>query len=70
MVNEAHAHQVLAAYQKHYHTHRPHRSRDQRPPQAREQPAVLHIACPAGSCAPASFPESSTSTGTRLEPQR
>ncbi|CAL9333420.1 hypothetical protein SUDANB176_00116 [Streptomyces sp. enrichment culture] len=42
IVNEAHAHQVLAAYQERYNTHRPHRSRDQRPPEARERPAVLH----------------------------
>ncbi|MFF3877143.1 integrase core domain-containing protein [Streptomyces sp. NPDC001978] len=46
IVNEAHAHQVLAEYQEHYNTHRPHRSRDQRPPEAREQPAVLHDRVP------------------------
>ncbi|MFE7244753.1 integrase core domain-containing protein [Streptomyces sp. NPDC057580] len=42
IVNEAHARQVLAEYQEHYNTHRPHRSRDQRPPEVREQPAVSH----------------------------
>ncbi len=42
IVHEAHAPQVLAEYQEHYTTHRPHRSRGQRPPEAREQPAVLH----------------------------
>ncbi len=31
-MNEAHAEQVLAEYQEHYHRHRPHGSRDQRPP--------------------------------------
>ncbi|MFE7713078.1 integrase core domain-containing protein [Streptomyces sp. NPDC057486] len=46
IVNEAHAHQVLAKYQEHYNTHRPHRSRDQRPPEVREQPAVLHDRVP------------------------
>ncbi|MFD7015784.1 integrase core domain-containing protein [Streptomyces sp. NPDC059928] len=42
ITNEAHAQQVLAEYQEHYNRHRPHRSRDQRPPQAQKQPAVLH----------------------------
>ncbi|MER5852810.1 integrase core domain-containing protein [Streptomyces sp. NPDC002012] len=41
-MNEAHARQVLVEYQEHYNTHRPHRSRDQRPPEVREQPAVSH----------------------------
>ncbi|MFF1691880.1 MULTISPECIES: integrase core domain-containing protein [unclassified Streptomyces] len=41
LLNEAHARQVLAEYQDHYNRHRPHRSRDQRPPEAQEQPAVL-----------------------------
>ncbi|MFB7710157.1 integrase core domain-containing protein [Streptomyces sp. NPDC056105] len=36
-----HARQILAEYQDHYNRHRPHRSRDQRPPEAQEQPAVL-----------------------------
>jgi putative transposase len=36
--SEADARQVLAEYQKHYNTHRPHRARSQLPPQAREQP--------------------------------
>lgn len=38
IMNEAHAEQVLAAYQDHYNRHRPHRSRGQRPPDAQEQP--------------------------------
>ncbi|WP_326756829.1 transposase [Streptomyces sp. NBC_01635] len=46
ILNEAHAHQVLTEYQEHYTTHRPHRARDQRPPEAREQPAVLHDRVP------------------------
>ncbi|MCX4537640.1 integrase core domain-containing protein [Streptomyces sp. NBC_01669] len=41
IMNEAHARQVLAEYQEHYNCHRPHRSRDQRPPEAPGQPAVL-----------------------------
>ncbi|WP_323181309.1 integrase core domain-containing protein [Streptomyces sp. NBC_00154] len=46
IMNEAHARQVLAEYQEHYNCHRPHRSRDQRPPEAPEQPAVLHDRVP------------------------
>ncbi|MFJ6564203.1 integrase core domain-containing protein [Streptomyces sp. NPDC091412] len=41
IVNEAHAHQVHAEYQEHYNTDRPHRSRDQRPPEAQEHRLVL-----------------------------
>ncbi|WP_258308907.1 transposase [Streptomyces sp. NWU339] len=48
IVNQAHAHQVLTKYQEHYHTHRPHRSRDRRPPEAQEQPAVWHDRVPRG----------------------
>ncbi|MGW9022704.1 integrase core domain-containing protein [Streptomyces sp. NPDC055722] len=42
IMNEAHARQVLAEYQHHYNRHRPHRARDQRPPEAQDQPAVRH----------------------------
>ncbi|MEU1599956.1 integrase core domain-containing protein [Streptomyces sp. NPDC005708] len=42
IMNEAHARQVLAAYQNHYNGHRPHQSRDQRPPDAQEQIAAVH----------------------------
>lgn len=42
ILNEAHAQQVLAEYQQHYNGHRPHQSRDQRPPEAQKQPALLH----------------------------
>ncbi|MEV7863292.1 integrase core domain-containing protein [Streptomyces hirsutus] len=45
-VNQARAHQVLTEYREHYTTHRPHRSRDRRPPEAQEQPAVLHNRVP------------------------
>ncbi|MFC0437858.1 integrase core domain-containing protein, partial [Kutzneria buriramensis] len=38
IMNEAHAGQVLATYQDHYNRHRPHRSQNQRPPDAQEQP--------------------------------
>ncbi|MFD8386216.1 integrase core domain-containing protein [Streptomyces sp. NPDC059679] len=38
ILGEAHARQVLAEYQRHYNTHRPHRARRQLPPQAHEQP--------------------------------
>ncbi|MFC5669383.1 integrase core domain-containing protein [Streptomyces incanus] len=40
--NEAHAHRVLAEYREHCTTHRPHRSRDQRTPEARVRSAVWH----------------------------
>jgi putative transposase len=42
ITNQAHARQVLAAYQRHYNTHRPHRSRDQLPPDAGQQPITVH----------------------------
>lgn len=42
LLNETHARQVPAEYQDHYNRHRPHRSRDQQPPKAQEQPAVLN----------------------------
>ena len=40
IMNEAHARQVLAAYQQHYNEHRPHRARNQLPPGAYEQPTA------------------------------
>ncbi|MCX4902608.1 integrase core domain-containing protein [Streptomyces sp. NBC_00892] len=42
LMNEAHARQVLADFERHYNTHRPHRARDQRPPHASGQPATVH----------------------------
>ena len=42
IMGEAHARQVLAAYQRHYNEHRPHRARDQLPPDAHQQPAAVH----------------------------
>ncbi|MEV7863638.1 hypothetical protein AB0O86_33795 [Streptomyces hirsutus] len=45
-VNQARAPQVLTEYREHYTTHRPHRSRGQRPSEAREQPAVWHDRVP------------------------
>lgn len=41
IMNEAHAEQVLAEYQEHYNRHRPHRSRDQRPPDVQEHPCSV-----------------------------
>lgn len=40
--NEAHARQVLAAYERHYDEHRPHRVRNQLPPGADQQPVATH----------------------------
>ncbi|MFD7702128.1 integrase core domain-containing protein [Streptomyces caelestis] len=43
IVNEAHARQVLAACRRHCNTHRPHRARQQLPPDAKERPdATVH----------------------------
>ncbi|MFD5497670.1 integrase core domain-containing protein [Streptomyces sp. NPDC127091] len=42
IVNQAPARQAFAEYREHCNTHRPHRSRDRRPPEARKQPAVGH----------------------------
>ena len=42
IMNEAHARQVLATYQDHYNRHRPHRSRDQRPPDTEKRPCAVH----------------------------
>ncbi|MFD9822300.1 integrase core domain-containing protein [Streptomyces violascens] len=41
VVNEAHARRFLAEYQDHYDRHRPHQARDQRPPNAPDQPATV-----------------------------
>ncbi|MEU1598466.1 integrase core domain-containing protein [Streptomyces sp. NPDC005708] len=40
-MNEAHARHVLAAYQQHYNEHRPHRARNQLPPDADLQPMTV-----------------------------
>ncbi|MGW4080525.1 integrase core domain-containing protein [Streptomyces asiaticus] len=42
ITNESHVRHVLAAYQRHYNTHRPHRSRGQLPPDAHQQPITPH----------------------------
>ncbi|MFJ9173732.1 integrase core domain-containing protein [Streptomyces sp. NPDC102360] len=42
IMNATHARQVLAAYQRHYNGHRPHRARNQQPPDALHQPATVH----------------------------
>ncbi len=43
VMNEAHAGRILAEYQEHYNTHRPHRSRGQRPPDVQDQPDVVQV---------------------------
>lgn len=42
ILNEAHARQILTEYQNHYNGHRPHRAREQRPPDTIDQPAPVH----------------------------
>jgi transposase len=42
LMNEGHARQVLAGFERHYNGHRPHRAREQRPPHASGQPATVH----------------------------
>jgi putative transposase len=37
ILNEAHAREVLTAYQQHYNQHRPHQARQQRPPERHHQ---------------------------------
>ncbi|MGW1711094.1 integrase core domain-containing protein, partial [Streptomyces sp. NPDC002206] len=42
VLGENHARKVLTGHQEHYNGHRPHRSRQQLPPSATEQPAIVH----------------------------
>ncbi|WP_405476506.1 integrase core domain-containing protein [Streptomyces sp. NBC_00009] len=42
ILNEAHATRVLAEFARHYNTHRPHRARHQRPPEATEPTTPVH----------------------------
>ncbi|WP_323180342.1 integrase core domain-containing protein [Streptomyces sp. NBC_01363] len=42
ILGESHARKVLTDYQDHYNGHRPHRSRQQLPSSATEQPAIVH----------------------------
>nr|WP_232328149.1 transposase [Kibdelosporangium sp. MJ126-NF4]CEL17984.1 Mobile element protein [Kibdelosporangium sp. MJ126-NF4]CTQ90788.1 Mobile element protein [Kibdelosporangium sp. MJ126-NF4] len=44
ILNEAHAREVLAKYQRHYNQHRPHQAREQRPPERHQQPDRAHSA--------------------------
>jgi putative transposase len=41
ILNEAHARQVLAEYQRHHNQHRPHQARHQLPPDSDQQPATI-----------------------------
>jgi putative transposase len=44
ILNEAHARKILGEYQRHYNQHRPHQSRQQRPPEIRHQPDTVPTA--------------------------
>ena len=46
IMNEVHARQVLAEFQHHYNRHRPHQARNQRPPEAQDQPPAGHVPHP------------------------
>ncbi|GAA3367278.1 hypothetical protein GCM10017744_078790 [Streptomyces antimycoticus] len=46
ITNEAHARHILAAYERHYNQHRPHRARNQLPPDADHQSATGHDISP------------------------
>jgi hypothetical protein len=41
VLNEAHGRRLLTQYQNHYYGHRPHRAREQRPPNAIDHPAPV-----------------------------
>lgn len=70
ILNETHARQVLAEYQRHYNQHRPHQARQQRPPEFANNPTTRMKPTPARCSAPTSSAVSSTNTGTRLDVQR
>ncbi|MET8219805.1 integrase core domain-containing protein [Streptomyces hirsutus] len=42
IIGESHARWVLSSYQDHYNRHRPHRARQQLPPDADRRPATVH----------------------------
>jgi hypothetical protein len=42
ILNETHAHRLLAHYRRHCNIHRPHQTRNQRPPDSADQSATAH----------------------------
>jgi putative transposase len=42
ILNEPHAREILASYQRHYNEHRPHQARYQLPSESDQQPATVH----------------------------
>ena len=42
VLNEAHAHRLLATYQQRYNSHRPHQARSQLPPNSDPRPDTVH----------------------------
>ncbi len=67
---EAHARQILNAYQQHYNGQRPHRARQQLPPDADQQTAPVHDLEGRRLLRTRILGASSTSTGTRADVQR
>jgi putative transposase len=41
ILNEPHAREILARYQRHYNEHRPHQARHHPPPESDQQPATV-----------------------------
>jgi putative transposase len=42
ILNKVHARRLLATYQQHYNSHRPHQARNQPPPNSDRQPDTAH----------------------------
>ncbi|WP_434099948.1 integrase core domain-containing protein, partial [Streptomyces viridosporus] len=70
ITGEAHARWVLTGYQDHYNRHRPHRARQQLPPDADRRPPPSTTSTTEDSSVPESSAASSTSTDTLPDVQR